>query len=62
MKEPAFLTFAEILEIHRFQIERHGGSQGIRDRGLLESELAVPAATFGGELLHKSLFAEGRAL
>lgn len=61
MKEPEFLTLAEILDIHRSQIERHGGSEGIRDRGLLESALAVPAASFGGELLHKSLFAMAAA-
>jgi death-on-curing protein len=29
---------------------------GIRDRGLLESALAVPEASFGGEFLHPALF------
>ena len=56
MNEPEFLTLAEVLEIHDFQIERHGGSRGLRDRGLLESALAVPAATFDGEFLHPSVF------
>lgn len=56
MKAPEFLTLAEVLDIHQFQIERHGGSQGIRDRGLLESALAVCEASFGGEFLHPSLF------
>jgi death-on-curing protein len=56
VKEPAFLTLAEVLEIHRFQIERYGGGLGIRDRGLLESAVAVPEASFGGERLHPSLF------
>ena len=61
MNAPEFLTLAELLEIHRFQIESHGGSHGIRDRGLLESALAVPEVSFDGELLHKSLFAMAAA-
>lgn len=61
MKAPEFLTLAEILEIHQFQIERHGGKPGVRDRGLLESALAVPEASFGGEFLHPSLFSMAAA-
>lgn len=52
---PVFLTLDEVLALHADQIERYGGSQGIRDMGLLESALAVPAATFGGQFLHGSL-------
>lgn len=50
-----FLTLDEVLALHADQIERYGGSLGVRDTGLLESALAVPAATFGGEHLHGSL-------
>jgi len=32
---PDFLSLAEVLEIHRDQIERYGGKTGIRDLGLL---------------------------
>ena len=56
MKEPIFLTLAEVLAIHEFQIGKYGGTQGLRDLGLLESALSVPQASFGGELLHGSLF------
>lgn len=56
MTEPEFLTLAEVLEIHGSQIDAHGGSHGIRDRGLLESALAVPQAGFGGMFLHDGLF------
>ena len=28
---------AEVLTMHADQIERYGGSQGVRDRGLLEA-------------------------
>jgi len=52
---PVFLTVEEALEIHADQLERYGGSPGLRDLGLLESALAMPTATFGGVLLHPTL-------
>ncbi len=53
--EPAFLTIDEVLAIHRDQIRRYGGSEGVRDWGLLHSAIAMPAATFGGQFLHCDL-------
>ncbi len=53
---PVFLSLGEVLEIHRDQIERYGGDLGIRDLGLLQSALAMPAAGFGGRYLHSDLF------
>jgi death-on-curing protein len=53
--EPEFLTLDEVLEIHEEQIERYGGSHGLRDAGGLESAVAMPQATFGGEFLHTSI-------
>ena len=53
--EPAFLSLDEVLEIHGQQIERYGGSPGLRDAAGLESAVATPQATFGGEFLHTSL-------
>jgi death-on-curing protein len=50
-----FLTLDEALAIHAHQIARYGGALGVRDQGLLESALAMPAATFAGEYLHPSL-------
>jgi death on curing protein len=47
-----FLTLAEVVEIHTDQIHRYGGQAGVRDFGLLESALAQPEASFGGEWLH----------
>jgi len=52
---PTFLSLAEVLEIHRDQVERYGGDPGIRDLGLLQSALAMPAAGFGGSYLHTDL-------
>jgi death-on-curing protein len=53
--EPVFLSLDEILEIHGQQIERYGGSSGLRDAAGLESAVATPQATFDGKLLHASI-------
>lgn len=51
--EPVFLSLDEVLEIHeQQQIERYGGSVGLRAAAGLESAVATPQATFGGEFLH----------
>jgi death on curing protein len=52
---PEFLTVDDVLAIHEEQLERFGGQAGLRDRGLLESAVAQPMATFGGEFLHEDL-------
>lgn len=56
MMEPNFLTFEDVIEIHRDQIVRYGGASGIRDVGLLQSAVLMPLSQFGGEFLHKDLF------
>ena len=56
MREPLFLSLAEVIAIHTDQIKRYGGQDGVRDLGLLESALAQPEASFAGEWLHKSLY------
>jgi death on curing protein len=53
---PFFLTLDEIIDIHQDQIERYGGSQGVRDWGMLQSAIAMPSAGFGGQYLHADLF------
>lgn len=52
---PTFLTLDEITDIHKDQIARYGGSEGIRDWGLLQSAIAMPAAGFGSEYFHADL-------
>ena len=37
------------------QIERYGGSAGVRDLGLLDSAVAAPESEIGGGYLHGSL-------
>lgn len=43
-------------------VKRFGGLFGIRDLGLIESAVARPQATFGGEYLYKSIFDQAAAL
>lgn len=49
---PRFVTVDDALAWHALLIEQYGGSQGLRDVGLLESALAQPRAAFGGEHAH----------
>ena len=51
-----FLAVDEVLLFHEMQIARYGGSAGLRDRGMLESAVAMPQAGFGGVLLHDDIF------
>ena len=43
------LTAAAVRAIHAEVIASTGGSDGVRDEGLLESAVAAPQATLGGE-------------
>ena len=40
MNEPIFLTLDEVLKTHVRSLAEHGGSEGIREPGLVESALA----------------------
>ena len=57
-----YLSLAEVLTLHRRIIVETGGSDGLRDLGLLESALGQPRQTFGGEDLYPSLAAKATAL
>lgn len=50
------LTLADVLQLHADQVAQYGGDAAVRDQGLLESALAQPAASFGGQPLHADLF------
>ncbi len=49
-----FLCVEDVLRIHRRMIDEFGGSPTLRDPGLLESAVMMPAARMGGEYLHNS--------
>src|SRR3989304_5174789 len=56
MKKIVFLTLAEVIEIHTDQIKRYGGTDAIRDMGLLSSAVAMPYASFHDTFLHADIF------
>jgi len=57
-----YLSAEQVLLIHSRLIDETGGSHGIRDLGLLQSAIARPMATFGGEDLYPDLFQKAAAL
>src|SRR5689334_10398196 len=59
---PIFLELDEVLDLHRESIHRYGGDESIRDMGLLQSALAAPAASFGGDFLHPDIASMAAAL
>jgi death on curing protein len=46
MKEPRWVSKPAVLAMHQEQLAEHGGSDGIRDEGLLDSALAKPKNVF----------------
>jgi death on curing protein len=58
---PEFLTVDDVLAIHILQLEKFGGSAGVRDLGLLESAVSQARASFAGAYLHEDLFAMASA-
>lgn len=46
MREPVWIDPLVVEAVHEYQIAEHGGSGGIRDRGLLDSALNRPRNLF----------------
>ncbi|MGL4553671.1 MAG: type II toxin-antitoxin system death-on-curing family toxin [Gemmataceae bacterium] len=57
-----YLNLVEVLRLHQFVIEESGGAPGVRDHGALESAVAQPRMTFGGEELYPTLAEKAAAL
>lgn len=58
---PDFLTVDDVLRIHAEQITEYGGESGLLSLELLESALAQPQQTFGGQYIHDTLFSMAAA-
>jgi death on curing protein len=56
------ISLEGLVWMHTVAVEEFGGSNGIRDRDLLESPLARPLASFGGKNLYDSPFKRAAAL
>ena len=57
-----YLSLVEVLELHRRIVERTGGATGLRDLGALQTALAQPRASYGGEALYPSVEQQAAAL
>ena len=58
----AYLSVEQVKDLHRSQLARYGGLGGLRDGGALESAIARPRMTFGGEDLYQDVAAKAAAL
>ena len=56
------LTKEQVISLHCSLIKATGGTDGIRDIGLLESALAAPFQTFGGQDLYPALIQKAACL
>ncbi len=56
------ISIKDILKLHELSITKYGGSHGIRDIGLLESAVARPFQTFGGQDLYPSYLEKAAAI
>jgi death-on-curing protein len=57
-----YLTLNEVLDLHRRTIERSGGAERVRELGGVESAVAQPQMTFGGEELYPTIESKATAL
>jgi death-on-curing protein len=57
-----YLTVSEVLQMYRFVMETSGGTFGILSLDALESALAQPRATFGGNELYPTIVEKAAAL
>lgn len=48
------ITKEQVVLLHKLIYDRFGGSYGVRDEGLLDSALAAPMQTFGGQDLYET--------
>ena len=57
-----YLSLQEVISLHSLLIAQSGGISALRDRGALESAVAQPEASFGGQDLYPDLASKAAAL
>jgi death-on-curing protein len=57
-----YISISEVIELHRRIVDQSGGASGLRDLGGLESAIAQPRMTFGGQDLYPTLIEKAGAL
>jgi death on curing protein len=55
-QRPDFLSVEDVIDLHDQQIDLFGGTNGLRDRGSLESAVGMPQQGFSGRYVHPTLF------
>jgi death-on-curing protein len=56
-----YLSVQQIIEIHDALIEKFGGLNGMREKGLLESAVAAPMTAVFGKELHETVYNKAAA-
>jgi len=57
-----YLTVNEVLQTYSRVMQQSGGAAGVHDLGALESAVAQPRLTFGGEELYPTIIEKASAL
>jgi death-on-curing protein len=57
-----YLTLEEVLELHHLVLTQSCGATGVRDLGALESAVAQPLMSFGGQDLYPALTDKAAAM
>jgi len=57
-----YLTVEEVILIHEYELQVHGGMPGIRSIELLESAVHRPKTSFGGRELFSTIFEKSAVL
>lgn len=57
-----YLKLEEVLLIHERILDKFGGARGLRDKGLLDSAVNRPLATFEGKDIYCDIFFKAAAL
>jgi death-on-curing protein len=60
--ETEFVSWDDVLELHEEIINEIGGTHGVKDENLLDSALAQPQMTFGGEDFYPTIAEKAAAL
>ena len=61
MADITFLSVDDVLLLHTDTSDIDGGSDGVRDHGLLDAAVAMPRQQFAGDYLHEDLAAMAAA-
>ncbi len=56
------LRKSQVLQLHAQLVQQAGGSDGLRDEGLLDAALEAPFQSYGGQMAYPTLFGQAARL